>query len=391
MRRLRLIVSLLILLSVFSAHCSANSKDVFILIDVSGTMNNNSVNQEAKQIIREYLLGKSSLESWNNIGWTKDSNWDSSIPSSIVDNGSRACLIPFGNINRVQDRRKYTVSDLDEFSSWFNSSFPSRFNDSWTYLTLAHAYVGSVALTENISKAFVIVYTDGMPESTKQQYNEADQRRVDEYQHANAMRKLGILRKNVGNKHYDIEIWDFTLNSEIKTDEGGQITDGLGPDKPQPPIDKKSFRITNPKNEGLNEKHSLSVKQEEPFCIGWNESGASVIISQKKDGSWRKINGNDIRNYYSISKQANSAKITFLESGDYKIMVRGEHGSDERYVSVSSDFLKLLLPILLILLAVVGAVFAYQKFFKKPDSWDDNDGGHKSKNSMNNTSSNDDW
>lgn len=281
---------------------------------------------------------------------------------------------------------------MDEFSSWFNSSFPSMFNDSWTYLTLAHAYVGSVALTENISKAFVLVYTDGMPESTKQQYDEIDQRRVDEYQHANAMRKLGILRKNVGKKHFDIEIWDFTLNGEIKTGEGDQMTDSSGSGKPQtPPVDKKSFRITNPKNEGLNEKHSLSVKQEEPFSIGWNESGASVIISQKKDGSWIKINGNEIRNYYSISKQANSAKITFLESGDYKIMVRGEHGSDERYVSVSSDFMKLLLPILLILLAVVGAVFAYQKLFKKADSWDDNDGGRNPNNSMNNTSSNDDW
>lgn len=110
MKRLRKIVSLVILLSVFCTTGSAKTKDVFILVDVSGTMNNNSVNQEAKQIIHEYLMGIRSLDSWGNSGWTKDNNWDSSIPSSIVENGSRTCMIPFGNINRVQDRKKYTVN-----------------------------------------------------------------------------------------------------------------------------------------------------------------------------------------------------------------------------------------------------------------------------------------
>lgn len=366
MKKLSLIVSLLILFSSLWTTSHANTKDVFVLVDVSGTMNNSTVNQEAKQIICEYLLGNRSLDSWS--GWNKDDNWDSSIPSSIIESGSRVCLIPFGNISRVQDRIKYTVNDINEFQSWFNSSFPTTFKDRWTYLTLAHAYVGSVALTENIAKAYVIVYTDGMPESVKEQYDDVDQRRVDEYQHANAMRKLGILRKQIKNKHFDIEIWDFILKPEIKTDEGGREVIVCPPDDQTSPI---KFKITNPKNEGLNEKHTLSVEEEHPMSIGWNVRGAGIIIYQKKDGNWKRIAGGNIRDFYSINKQANSAKITFLKSGVYKIVARSEHGSDERYVNVRGDFLKYLLPTILLALLIVASVFIYQKFFKKSDDWKD--------------------
>ena len=389
MNKSSLIVSLLILfssLSITGAPTGApKTRDAFVLVDVSGTMNNNTINQEAKQIIREYLMGNRSLDSWANSGWKKDDNWDTSIPSSIIEIGSKVCLIPFGDINRVQDRIKHTVSDMNEFKSWYNSSYPTVFQDGWTYLTLAHAYVGSVALTENISRAYVIVYTDGMPESVNKQYDATDQRRVDEYQHANAMRKMGILRKQVNDKHFDIEIWDFTINAQIKTNEEGN-TGSITP--PPPPIDPKKFKITNPKNDGLNEKHAISVYQEEPVSLGWNESGASIIISQKKDGSWKRISGKNARNFYSIKKQANSAKITFLESGEYKIVARGEHGSDERYVEVSFDIWKVLLPTLLVVLLIIGGVGGYQKFFKKQDNWDDEP---QKKPQTGATSTNDDW
>lgn len=367
MKRFSLIVSLLILFSALYTVGVAKTRDVFVLVDVSGTMNNSTVNQEAKQIIQEYLMGNRSLDSWENIGWKKDDIWKSSIPSSVIEKGSKVCLIPFGNDSRVQDRVKYTVNDMSNFQSWFNSSYPTVFRDDWTYLTLAHAYVGSVALTENIGEAYVIIYTDGRPESTNGYYNDIDQRRVDEYQSANAMEKWGILRKRVNNTHFDVEIWYFKLNNKIKTNEKGDIEDG---DHPVSIVTPKKFKITHPQNDGLNEKHSISVEQEKPVSIGWNESGANIIIYQKKDGAWKRIGGNNTRNYYSISKQANSAKINFLKSGVYKIVARGEHGSDERYVYVKIPIWDYLLPIILIALLIVAGVLVYQNFIKKPDNWD---------------------
>lgn len=389
MRRLRLIVSLLILLSVFGTMSSAKTKDVFVLVDVSGTMNNNSVNQEAKQIICEYLMGNRSLDSWESTGWKKVKKWDSSIPNSCIEEYSYLCLIPFGDIDRKDNWNDYEVHNMEDMKKWIDRVYPTNFKDKYTFLELARAYVGAIGLTRGVEEAYVIIYTDGQAESTNQQYNNDDQQRIEDLHSAGeyGMKLLGTLRNSNNPRHYDIEIWKYKKYETIKIETDRPVVnkrDSIVPSLATP------LKITKPNNEGLNEKHSISIKQEVPFNIGWNKSGANVVIYQKKEGSWSRISGNNIRNFYTISKQANSAKITFLESGDYKIMVRSEHGSDERYVSVSSIPWKLFLPILLTLLAVVGAVFAYQRLFKKADSWDDHDGGRKPNNSMNNNC-NDDW
>lgn len=444
----------LMLLIASLTYASSYSNDVFVLVDVSGTMKDSQTNTEAKSIIQEILLGEFDYSKWQNKGWSKSNSKDEIPTGGILNQGSRFCMIPFGDMNRIQNNSKLIFRGKDEFIRFYTSSFPSVFRDSWTYLTLAKAYVGAIAVNDNIERAYVFIYTDGRPESTNQPYSTYDLHLVDELEHAgsNGFKKVGILRKTNANMHYDVEIWEFTsykpgdvlevtasdmmyTGSEIETQvivtcnskklsldtdykilsgekgvEKGQYTvniEGVGTYSGRRSsavwsiIDnldsgKKKIQIKEP-SEGRNKNAPYEVYKGQELTIRWSGGAGSVNVYTKDGNNYKLIPKNKRNEYYAQTISGTTAKLTFFESADYKIEVRGTNGGcDAMFLSVTTPILPILLKLLLVVGLIVGGVYAYNKFFR-PESKhgpDENgwEGNNRTRQPDSHTSSgNDDW
>jgi len=445
----------LMLLIASLTYASSYSNDAFVLVDVSGTMKDSQTNTEAKSIIQEILLGEFDYSRWQTKGWNK-SNAKDIIPTDVIlIRGSRFCLIPFGNMDRVQNNSKHIFQEVDGFKSFYSSVYPSAFKDSWTYLTLAKAYVGAIAVNDNIKNAYVFIFTDGRPESTNQPYNNYDLHLVDELEHAgsNGFKKIGILRKISNNFHYDVEIWEFTsyspggilevtasdmqytgtevetkvivkcetktlsLNTEYRIISGnrgtnkGQYTvevEGIGEytgrrsSKVWNIMDNtilptQSIKITAPTDGKLKDKpHKVDNGQE--LTLRWSGGAGSVNVYTKDGNNYKLIPQNKRNEYYTQTISGTTAKLTFSESADYKIEVRGANGgSDAMFLSVTPPILPILLKLLLVIGLIVGGVYAYNKFFRpgpRHNSGEDNgwEGNNSSRQTNSHASSgNDDW
>ena len=369
--------------------------DAFVLVDVSGSMTDFKTNSEAKSIIQEILVGEFSTSKWQNYGWKLDASVNKLPSSTIMKSGSKFYIIPFGEMQRVRSWSGHIYKDAQDFATFYSGKFPTTFKDAWTYLTLAKAYVGAIALTDNVRSAYMIIYSDGKPESTKDPLNKMDQSYVDALEAAgsNALKKNALLRKKMeGDNHFDIEVWEF-VNYKGYDIRGKEID----PDTiriAQPPAVSLHIRITQPKD-GQNVKNSHSINTKEELNIVWEGGLASAIIVDKKEGNSYKRVPKSNKDIYEIKEQGNSAVITFFESADYKITVRGKNGgSDELYVDASTPWMDFILPILLIIAIIVGGVWLYNKFFGRhpttsgTDSWED---GNKKSNNYSSNKKDLDW
>lgn len=65
MHNIKNIIFILIFGCIFSQVQAEKIKHAFVLVDVSGSMKNESVNQEAKKIVKEILLGTINLENYS--------------------------------------------------------------------------------------------------------------------------------------------------------------------------------------------------------------------------------------------------------------------------------------------------------------------------------------
>lgn len=352
--------------------------DAFVLVDVSGSMTDSKTNSEAKSIIQEILVGEFSTSKWQNYGWVLDASVNKLPSSTIMRSGSKFYIIPFGEMQRVRSWSGHIYKDAQDFATFYSGKFPTTFKDAWTYQTLAKAYVGAIALTDNVRSAYMIIYSDGKPEATKDPLNKMDQSYVDALEAAgsNALKKNAILRKKMrGDNHFDIEVWEFVNYKGY--DIRGKEIDPDTTDITQPPTVSPQIRITQPKD-GQNVKNTHSIKTKEELKIVWEGGLASAIVVNKKDGNSYIYVPKNNQDIYEIKEQGTSAVIKFFESADYKIIVRGKNGgSDELYVEASTPWMDFILPILLIIALIVGGVYVYNKFFgphptpSGTDSWGD--------------------
>lgn len=386
----------LMLLIASLTYASTYSNDAFVLVDVSGTMKDSQTNTEAKSIIQEILLGEFDYSRWQTKGWSKN-NSDDVVPSEVIlKQGSHFCIIPFGNMNTVHNYTRQVFQNVDIFKSFYSSYFPTAFSDGWTYLTLAKAYVGSIAVTDKIRKAYVFIYTDGRPESTKEPYDNFNQQIVDDLDYAgsNSFKKIGILRKNINNRyHYDIEIWKFTSYKTL----GVEGQEPVEPVSPVSQVSSQSIKITTPTDGKLKDKpHNVDNGQE--LTLRWSGGAGSVNVYTKDGNNYKLIPQNKRNEYYTQTISGTTAKLTFSESADYKIEVRGTNGgSDAMFLSVTTPILPTLLKLLLVIGLIVGGVYAYNKFFRpapRHNSGEDNgwEGNNSSRQTNSHASSgNDDW
>ena len=387
-----LCLMLLIASHTYASSYSNYSNDAFVLVDVSGTMKDSQTNAEAKSIIQEILLGEFDYSRWQTKGWNKN-NSDDIIPSEmILKQGSHFCIIPFGNMNTVHNYTRQVFQNADNFKSFYSTYFPTTFSDSWTYLTLAKAYVGSIAVTDKIMRAYVFIYTDGRPESTKEPYDNFNQQIVDDLDYAgcNSFKKIGILRKNSNNKyHYDIEIWAFKSYTTSGV-EGKEPVDSVSP----PP---QSIKITMP-TDGKSKANPHKVDNGQELILRWSGGAGSVNVYTKEENNFKLIPQNKRSEFYTHTISGTTAKLTFSESSDYKIEVRGTNGgSDAIFLSVTTPILPILLKLLLIIGLILGGVYAYNKFFQsRPKHGSDEDNGWERNSRTRQTDShassgNDDW
>lgn len=446
------VLCVMLFLTTFVYAAGDFSNDAFVLVDVSGTMNDSQTNMEAKNVIKEILLGEFDYPKWQSKGWSKNNN--DIIPSeAILKQGSHFCIIPFGNMERIHNNSKHIFQSNEDFSLFYDSHFPSSFKDSWTYITLAKAYVGGIAVADNVQKAYVLIYTDGRPESTMAPYNRDDQQLVDELEHAgsNGFKKIGILRKQKGALHYDVEIWEFTSfvrgarifivnasdmqynGSEVQTrvtvqcerhnliqDSDFKIMSGnIGKEKGQYVVQveglgdysgitgsavwritegnepQQHIQITAPSG-GRNKNSPYEVEKDQEWTLRWTGGAGSVNVYTKEGDKYKTIPQNKRNEYYTLSISGTTAKLSFSESADYKIEVRGTNGSsDAMFLSVKTPILPILLKLLLVIGLIIGGVCAYNKFFRprpKPEPIDDWKVNNRTRQTDSHASSgNDDW
>lgn len=330
-------------------------KDVFVLVDQSGTMSNSSVNSEAKQIICDMITGQLSLNDWRNKNWQAVSAagaFFNSSPTQMVKNGGKLCLIPFGNMERVMDYSICTYTDNGAAQQFIKDNFPSVFRDGSTYLTMAKAYTVYVASSEKIKgSVYMIIYTDGMGDSQERNKYPSDlQTIIDKYgtdAKSSLCTKKGVLRKSTSNRNYDIEVWE------------------LGPIPLPPDTPRTKITITEPKD-GEYKGDVVSWEKGDEHSIKWKGSTGTVSVNvQRKEAGdkYSNIPNKERKDCYKVDIGNNAAKIKFFESGDYHIIVADSKGRDERYVTVKTD--PPFFTILMIILVVIGGIIVY-KIITKP-------------------------
>lgn len=382
MKRIAIIVMMLIGCLIHPNIVKANEiKDAFVLVDVSGTMRH-APNSEARQIINKMLQRNFRLSDYP--GWSLFNGRCPFSPNdgkSLIDLGGKVCIVPFGNQGTMEDSRFVETSD---FNKSFDSLFPTRFNDSATFLTLAKAYIVDLASKNNIyGTVYMVIYTDGMGDHMQEQVWDKYERIYQDYgvPDKSLAQKIGTLKKESNGNKYYIEMWEL-----------GPIRNIVKIDTPESVVDSKKIEISNQPN-GKSPKSPIEINVEEPFTIRWkNASGKTgVNVQIKKGDAYTNIPVNDRDNYYTLEKKANSATITVYEAQDYKIIVGDSNGRDERYISVKSNWISDLFPIIVIVILVIGGVLLW-RLLSKPKTnnssgWNTNNGNSRN----NNTNHKDDW
>ncbi len=350
-------------------------KDVFVLVDQSGTMNNSKVNDEAKQIICDMITGDLSLSDWGSKGWQivpAAGSFFNNQGSQMIKEGGKLCIIPFGNMDRVTKFSIASYTDNGSAQMFIKNNFPSSFADAYTYLNLAKAYAVHIAADNKIrGKVYMIIYTDGMGDYEKNNKYPTDlQKIIDTYgtdEMSSLCKKKGVLRKSSSSRNYDIEIWE------------------LGPIPQKEDIEVRTMSqtsskliITDPKK-GEYSGDRIVWKKGEENTIKWKGSKGSVSVNiQRKDAEkYSNIPNKERPECYKVSVGSNSAKIKIFKNGDYRIIVGDSKGHDERYVSIKQEFP--FFTIIILLLVITAGMFAYKVITKPklPDSGDNS--GHTSR------------
>lgn len=358
---------LLLFVMALSGSTFAQNGDAFFLVDVSGSMKNQTINQEAKEIVLELMQGKFSRLNWKLKGWSEVSvagNFFSNpVQPMLLDKGV-FCLMPFGNMETV---RKYKVmvfdsNNIQSFLNFYNVAFPTYHNEDQTFLTLAKAYSVVVAAQKGLQgkKIWLIIYSDGMGDYMKK--NDLPSDLQDAYDRfgvtqASIMEKKGAFRKYDRDKHFDLEVWTMGPIPIVKDTTTKDSTD-------KSHVTSK-FKLTSPQN-GVSEQTAVEIKRDEYLNLSWanNVGSVTLMVQRMESGKSKKVD--NPKDCYTKSLSAFSGKIAFHESGVYKITLKDSKlNMDSRYINVKSPFP--IIPILLIFILIGGGVYVYNWHKRKKE------------------------
>jgi hypothetical protein len=354
----------------------------FVLIDVSGSMKNDAINTEAKQLIKELLLGTFSSSAAKQRGWTIHENCDIiANPKQIVSDNSFLSIVPFGDKNRYEERKFITLKSLNnEFEQFYESAYRLDHHDKLTYLSLSQGYIGSLAKAQNIEKSYTIIYSDGLNDETGSiPYTDYENKILDSWDVAknNNYNVLGILYRKSGIYTYKIYIGNLEVyNVEIRPEDK--------PNDPPPPPPTPKITIVTPQNSSVRDPAKAKTKKE--ASISWTGViDASVSITKHNGTKYVQISSGSKKGEAKVlSKGGNLAKVIFYDSGKYKVTVSKGSVSDSAYFDVSSPFPGgLIIGLLALTAIIVGAVKILTRSrsvpIDDPDPWKPDKGNNDNK------------
>jgi len=365
--RLNILLLICLVISCVSvqAQQGAPRKNAFVLIDVSGSMQNDAINKEAKQHIKDILLGKFSLPDANRQGWAmqhKCNILENSKP--ILQNNSFFAIIPFGDKERYDERTFNRFSNIDnEFDTFFEKNYRLDHKDNLTYLTLAQGYAGSLAKARGVEKSYMIIYTDALNDQTgSKPYTDYENSIVDSWNvfGINNYNTLGVLSKKSGIYTYKIYIGQLDIY-DVEVRDKDKPTDQIDGDESNP---TPKITITNPKNSSIREPAKAKTKDE--ISVSWiGATNASIAITKYNGKNYVRLSSRGKEEAKILSKGGNSAKIVFYDSGKYKLTISKGSVSASAYYEVSSPIpVGLIVGLLLLLVAVIAGIRFLPNLFK---------------------------
>ena len=294
----------------------------FLLVDVSGSMPGNlTIREDAKKIARDLCLGQFKAS-------TYDDNWewlgpiDPALQRIVNGRGAKPLIDPNQNgyfmimpFGAKDTYKKYQIGrinklpgDLDVF---FNTHYPKRYTDKYTYQKIAYAAAASIAKGQQINDYYMIVVSDDLTDpntgSKAPSYTKEEQKWLAAWGTSAAKNtKIGTLLYSGTN--YQIVISRVNISNV-----------SIAPTTPPPAsVATKGLKLVRP----IGTKKTPTTVSGTSISVLWNCLGCgaedlfTVRLSKERKGSSKS----SFKPQTKKTKNS-SSKFTVEESGTYKVTV----------------------------------------------------------------------
>lgn len=301
-------------------------RDAFILVDVSGSVNDNLLLSQSRDLIGDMLTGNFNVSGYSD--WEPVNIADQTIKGilsgnnqPIAGNGSYICIMPFGNKDRYLESISIIISQFpDELTGYLSQQFPMAHADNFTYTQIAQAYTAELAKAQGIANYYLFIVTDdlGDQENTSSQntYTAEEQNYMLAWN--NAMYSKVVTQGSIRNQNLYIHIKKVELI-------------GQTPAPPPPPCEIKMLSYAGgiSGNEVKVTSDMVSLAWSCTSCPDDAKFNASIIST---DGNARNnIRANAQTNKYSTRLNKGKYKVTITATGckpgSTYIQVKGAGGS----------------------------------------------------------------
>lgn len=335
---------LFIIAGAFNLNAQNNA---FVLVDVSGSINNPHVISQARQIITHILGG--SLDMTIFPEWEQLNIADPTIRNILTGNrqpllgsGSFLCIMPFGNRDRYRQNRTIRLNQFpDDLNLFMQQNYPVSYSDSYTYIQIAQAYTALLAEMQNVYRYYIISVTDdlGDQENTSSQnlFDSQEQALILAWNNPNSSRvtSLGSLKSH-----------NFFINFkrvELLTSRGGE------------PLEKPTITLlTYPGGKQGNELEVRSgMVNLEWNCSNCDPDQKYLVSISSTDGN----SGNNIRKTTQSTKYSAA-----LPRGKYKVTVSSANCIPaSTYINVVTGGGGFPWLLLLFLMVIAGGYIVWKK------------------------------
>lgn len=325
-------------------------ENVFILVDVSGSRAGDAIKGDAKNQMLNLIIGQYSPNGWSavNVSDKRISeliNKKSNQP--LLENSSYVCLIPFGEKDTYKKYSLVQIRNVIDFQDFYNRTYPTKFNDGFTYIQIAEAFTASLAKTYRINDYYMFVITDGLGDqddtNSKNTYDSFEDSLLLGWgnESSSIVKNIGALVKS---KYYinlkrvtNVNSTSIPINKTIEVlPPTISLTSYIGGTKDRP-------KDTNSGS----------------FTVTWN---CNCPTDTKFNVALTQIDGG---NYKDLSKKnivSNSAKFSDVPSGKYKIVVSSsDANSAMTYIKIPSSGLGIWIVLLFLLAGGVTGYYIWNK------------------------------
>lgn len=342
---------ILVIFFLLSAAGLKAQNNAFILVDVSGSINDQNIILQSKQIINNILAGgfkMGSYPGWNQVNIAEPvlKNILNGNNQSLLNNGSLVCLMPFGNRDRYRQYNLLKINNFpDELRSFLGTYYPGVFTDSYTYIQIAQAYTALLAEQQNIFDYFIISLSDdlGDQENTSSQnlFSQEEQDLINAWN--NPLYSQVISVGSLQSQNFYVSFKKVRL---LKMRNGEDLS--------KPVITLRTYAGGKPGQEVEVASNSITLNWS---CHGCRQNQEYLVA----------ISGTDGNSANNIRKQVlSTSHTTSLSKGTYRITVSSENCiPDTTYIRVKGGGSGFPWLLLLLLAAIAGGYFLWKNHQNK--------------------------